>query len=162
MKYLGNYCDWINDEWIDIINSQPGKRVPQEQDIDKNDYIFDVNNSFNHVYYEQYDSEYSDNIKLTPSWPMYSNFEWWIVKQTTGMLIPMHQDEFESGRIHKRYWMPFQDYTPGHIFLYEDKLITDYKKGDLFEFDDNLAVHYSGNASYSTRIVLQISAWEYV
>jgi hypothetical protein len=56
--------------------------------------------------------------------------------------------------------MPFQDYKPGHIFMYENQVITNYKAGDVWEYTDSGALHGAANIGHTPRIVLQISTYE--
>jgi hypothetical protein len=53
--------------------------------------------------------------------------------------------------------MSFKDYEPGHVLVYDNKLITDYKKGDLFKFTDPDTYHGSSNIGYSPRLVINFT-----
>ena len=59
----------------------------------------------------------------------------------------------------RSYWMPLQDYENGHIFMYEDQVITNYKKGDVWMYSDSTALHGASNIGFTPRIVLQISTF---
>ena len=59
----------------------------------------------------------------------------------------------------KSYWMPFQDWTVGHVFMYQDTPVTNYKKGDVFEYDASI-VHCAVNISLVPRIILQVREYD--
>jgi hypothetical protein len=56
-----------------------------------------------------------------------------------------------------RYTLFLQDFEPGHIFVYDDKLMSNYKSGDMYEWSDPMIVHGVTNISYKTRYTLQIT-----
>jgi hypothetical protein len=56
--------------------------------------------------------------------------------------------------------MPWQDYQPGHVFLYENKFISEYKFGDLYQYYDSNALHGAANIGHVPRIILQVSTYE--
>ena len=90
-----------------------------------------------------------------------SKYHWWITKMLPGNFMPMHTDPhtlYESNS--KRFWMPWQDWQPGHIFMYENKVITDYKAGDVWEYENSAALHGAANIGFVPRIVLQVSSYE--
>jgi hypothetical protein len=111
--------------------------------------------------YYHYNDENTDFI-VDPPWVTLKNYYWWMNKYLPGMILPMHNDANEHSDVRRyvRYWMPLQDYERGHIFLYEDTLITGYKKGDLYEYSDEQAYHAGGNAGWNPRLVLNVTAWE--
>jgi hypothetical protein len=56
--------------------------------------------------------------------------------------------------------MFLQDWEPGHIFVYDDKIATNYKAGDMFEWSDPMTVHGPANIGYHTRYTLQITMYD--
>jgi hypothetical protein len=78
-----------------------------------------------------------------------------------GDFMPMHVDPhtlYQPGS--QRYWIAFQDWQPGHIMMYEDRVITNYKKGDIYSYEDANALHGAANIGYVPRIVLQVSTYD--
>jgi len=73
--------------------------------------------------------------------------------------MPMHSDPHVYERDGTRYWIPLQDYHSGHVFIYNDKLMTDYKKGDVFVFLDSYDVHGAANIGHQTRLSLLITEY---
>jgi hypothetical protein len=57
----------------------------------------------------------------------------------------------------QRYWMPLQDWESGHIFMYENQVVTGYKMGDVWCYTDSTALHGAANIGYTPRIILQVS-----
>lgn len=166
MKYIGNFADWIKDEWIEEILSNRGTARPAEvkkpdspeeeaeyakaraagfRDDDIFFYMFGKNNT---------------TFDITPPF-IQDNYHWWVTKMLPGNFMPVHVDphtKFQKNS--KRYWMPWQDYEPGHLFLYEDTVITNYKKGDVYVYEDASALHGASNIGLTPRIVLQVSTYE--
>jgi hypothetical protein len=78
-----------------------------------------------------------------------------------GNFMPMHVDPhtlYEKNSC--RYWMPLQDWKPGHVFMYENEVITDYKAGDVWMYRESGALHGAANIGYTPRLVLQVSTYE--
>ena len=166
MKHLGNFGDWIDSTWVNEILSNRGVGRPGEgkkpdspeeeleyakaraagyKDDDIFFYMFTKNNTSFDIVAPFIEGKY----------------HWWITKMLPGNFMPVHVDPhtmFQKNS--KRYWMPWQDYEPGHLFLYEDQVITDYKKGDLYEYADSSAIHGAANIGHTPRIVLQISSFD--
>lgn len=166
MRYLGNYKDWIRHEWLIEVLEQTGTprpssgkkpNSPEEEieyqrardagykDTDTYFYMFDKNNV----------SFVIDQLPFTSS-----KFHWWITKMLPGNFMPMHVDPhtlYEKNS--KRYWIPLQDWQPGHIFMYEDLVITNYKKGDVWIYDNSTALHGAANIGFDPRVVLQVSTY---
>jgi hypothetical protein len=99
---------------------------------------------------------------------------WWFVKLKPGQLQLMHYDMHVLGVAHEdntflkvtgtypvinpvRYTMFLQDWEPGHIFVYSDKINPPYKKGDIYEWSDPELYHGVANLSYNPRYTLQIT-----
>ena len=56
-----------------------------------------------------------------------------------------------------RYTMFLQDWEPGHIFVYDDQMLSNYKAGDLYEWSDPMIVHGVVNIGFNNRYTLQIT-----
>jgi hypothetical protein len=166
MKYLGNYQDWIQTSWIDDILSIQGFGAPKDFNIDKEialgqrstmheseRTVYKVYGT-DKIFFYLLESKCLD-FDIQPPW-LNERFDWWVTKMYPGQFIPVHSD----GPKHlkgKRYWMPLQDWQPGHIFMYEDISITKYTAGDLWEYEDSLAIHGAINIGHSPRLILQVS-----
>lgn len=164
MIYIGNYKDWINSTWIEEILSTTGfegKIVPFS--VSNKDRYAEYERavaagwSLDKVYWWRYTNEVTSfDIKNPPWIDQNHSFTWWIVKQLPGQVQPMHVDVDKNNKC-RRYWVPLQDYEPGHILINENVLITNYKLGDVYEFDTPLDCHGSANIGMSPRIVLLIT-----
>jgi hypothetical protein len=175
MRVIDNVADWIKDEWIEEILSTPGMSVPRDlfvnnqmlSEIDKGER--DQMHPTERAIYETYGTDgihfqlLEDGLlsfDIDPPWITDELFEWWVTKMYPGQYIPVHKDNLRGGDINtKRYWIPLSDYDPGHIFLYEDTIVTKYKKGDLYLYDEAQAWHGAINLGSTPRIILQVSTY---
>ena len=98
------------------------------------------------------------DIKINTPWTD-NNIHWWITKLMPGQFMPMHTDPHTHSTNCKRFWIPLQDYVPGHIFIYQNELIKDYSQDDVFEYIDATDSHGAANISHSPRLVLQITEY---
>lgn len=75
-----------------------------------------------------------------------------------GKIIYTHTDEFLCHSVDPlKYIMFLTDWDIGHIFTYNDEMLTDYKVGDLYQFSNDTAIIYSwANIGYTTSKVLEI------
>ena len=86
---------------------------------------------------------------------------WWIIKLFPGQMQSMHFDPHLLDCINpKRYTMFLKDWQPGHIFAWENKMLSDYKAGDLYEWEDPMCYHGVVNIGYDTRYTLQITSYD--
>jgi hypothetical protein len=74
-----------------------------------------------------------------------------------GQFMPMHVDPHVFDQQCNRYWMPLQDYVPGHVFVYKDDMIKDYTVGDVYQFTDAAEIHGAANISHSPRLMLLVT-----
>jgi hypothetical protein len=160
MKYIGNYNQWINPEWIAAVEKTEGKKSPtnwkscQDDIFIKN--MINANYDINNVLWYTYTCD-NLNFNINPPWCDINNkIYWWIIKQNPGQCMPVHVDPSGRNNKIKRFWVALQNYEIGHIFLYKNKIISDYVVGDVYEFDDYLAEHGSTNIGFNPRISLQI------
>lgn len=92
--------------------------------------------------------------------PLVNRYHWWITKLYPGQYMPMHTDPHTHEESCKRYWIPLQDYEPGHIFIYKDTLMTKYSANDVFVYKNAQDSHGAANIGHAPRVVLQVT--EYV
>jgi hypothetical protein len=88
-----------------------------------------------------------------------TDYHWWITKLYPGQFMPMHSDPHTHEHHCKRYWIPLQDYEPGHIFVYKTQLMTDYKAFDVFEYEKSTDMHGAANIGHTPRVVLQVTEY---
>lgn len=165
MILLGNYKDWIKPEWLDEILSTDGIAAPRDllkkENMHSEDLrVKDAGYSIDKVYYNLFESD-KVNFKLDIPGINKGKVKWWITRMSPGQMMPVHVDP-RIGTVEnvKRYWMPWTDWEQGHIFVYEDKVISNYRAGDLFLMPDSMAVHGAANVGLTTRITLNIGVVE--
>jgi hypothetical protein len=164
MKYLGNYKDWIQDQWITEVLSfdgYEGKIVPTSNENKDRYAEFErgvaAGWSLEKVYWWRYTKDITTFDILNPPWlSENSTTSWWIVKQSPGQVQPMHVDVDKHNNCN-RFWIPLQDYEPGHLFVINDTLSVNYKKGDVYQFNSQLDYHGSANIGMSSRLVLLVT-----
>jgi len=81
---------------------------------------------------------------------------WWFSTMKPGDLMPVHTDRAKPDIPINKYWMPWTDYEPGHIFIIGDKEVSNYKKGDVYKFDYAGDWHGACNLGTTNRCILQI------
>lgn len=92
--------------------------------------------------------------------PLKNKYHWWITKLYPGQYMPMHTDPHTHEQKCKRYWIPLQDYEPGHIFIYKEKLMTKYTANDVFVYTDAQDSHGAANIGHTPRVVLQVTEYD--
>jgi hypothetical protein len=85
---------------------------------------------------------------------------WWISKMLPGMRMPMHVDRADPEISVHKYWMPWTPYEKGHVFMYEDIIITEYELGDVWVFENPAAWHGAVNIGHTERTILQITDYK--
>jgi hypothetical protein len=83
--------------------------------------------------------------------------EIWFTKYMPGDMLPYHQDgfTFETDGV-TRYVMMLQDVMPGHIFAYNNEVLTGYRAGDVFRYPDKDIWHGACNIGLTPRLTMQI------
>jgi len=167
MKYIGNYKDWIDPNWVKEILSSTGTGRPGEgKKPDSLEELKEYKKAIvagyrpDAVYFYMFDK---NNVSFNLEFPFLSGlkYHWWITKMLPGNFMPMHVDPHSLiQKNSRRFWMPWQDYVGGHIFAYEDTVTTNYSMGDLYEYSNPNAIHGAANVGLVPRIVLQISTYE--
>ena len=163
MKYIGNFSDWIKEEWVDEILNGQGLAAPRDmfakekQELHKEDIrVKEAGYDMSAFYYTLFEQQHvSFNLDI-PGVPK-GEIRWWITKMVPGQFMPVHQDpRITTVKNIERYWMPWTDWECGHIFLYEDSITTRYHRGDLFLMTDPNALHGAANIGTKPRITLNI------
>jgi hypothetical protein len=166
MNYIGNYKNWIQDEWVAELLSSTGVARPKEgkrpdspeEELEYNK-AREAGYKDDAVYFYMFDQN-SVSFNVIPPF-ITEKYHWWITKMLPGNFMPVHRDPHALYQKNsKRYWIPLQDWQPGHIFMYEDRVITDYKAGDVWVYEEAGALHGAANIGYTPRLVLQISTYE--
>lgn len=166
MNFIGNFSQWIDESWITEVLSSRGDGRPAEGQLPNS---YEMTNEYykaqqagykeDAIYFWMFDAKnLSFDIESLP-WTT-DMHHWWFTKMYPGQFIPMHIDPHTVYQKNsKRYWIPLQDWTSGHIFMYENKVITDYKKGDVWQYENSEAPHGAANIGHTTRLVLQVSTY---
>jgi hypothetical protein len=115
------------------------------------------------IYWHHYDQD-SCPLNISPPIVTDKSVMWWFIKMMPGHFMPMHRDPHITLDKEKtnctRYWMPLQDYSPGHIFIYKETFMTNYKAGDLWAYDDANELHGACNIGYTPRLTFQFTTYD--
>lgn len=164
MKYIGNYSNWIRPEWVDYLLTHNGTPRPstasENPDTEEFRIATQVGYDLSQTWWYHY-SEKSCPLELIPPIPVDNDYMWWFIKLLPGGMMPVHRDPhvLEKHNV-TRYWMPLQDYTPGHMFVYNNLFMTDYKAGDLWCYTDANEIHGCANIGYTPRLTFQFSTYD--
>lgn len=166
MKFYGNYADWIETQWLEELLSSQGTARPKEgkrPSSPKEEFEYATARAAGYnddaTYFYMFTKD-NTSFDIVPPF-ISARFHWWITKMLPGNFIPMHIDPHTSyEKNSQRFWIPLQDWQPGHIFMYENFSITNYKKGDVWYYENPTALHGAINIGHTPRIVLQISTYE--
>jgi hypothetical protein len=166
MIYIGNYKEWIQQEWIDYLLTTNGTLRPKTTSENPDSEEFRVATSVGYDLSKTYWHHYT-NTNNTFTLPLELPFDnnknhiWWFIKMSPGQFMPMHKDPHAVAEKNvKRYWMALQDYEEGHIHINAGHFLSDYKKGDLWMYDNPTAIHGACNIGYSPRLVFNFSIYE--
>lgn len=164
MKYLGNYALWLDPKWAQLTLTLVGQARPRDwsaiNSVENLEYQhakaagYDLN-AVNWWVYEKQNMPFDIP---RPPW-INGDFHWWITKLMPGQFMPMHTDPHTHDRDCNRYWIPLQDYHPGHIFVLNDEIITKYKAGDVWTYDTSYDMHGAANIGHIPRVVLQVTEY---
>jgi hypothetical protein len=166
MNFLGNYKDWIKPELIEYLLSNDGVRRPDAgENPDCEEFKlapsvgYDLSKTWWHFYNEK-----SFPFEIQLPFETDQKFTWWFIKMMPGHYMPMHRDPHVTKDSDKsncsRYWMPLQDYSPGHVFIYDDEMITRYTAGDLWKYTDANAIHGACNIGYLPRLTFLFTTYD--
>jgi hypothetical protein len=170
MRYIGNYKEWITPELLNHLKTSTGDLTPVWQpDRWRGNPILDEYREKARPAYSQdtptfhqfnKNSKDMENFPITlPEFPVTGkNGHWWFIKLNPGEMQAMHIDPHlldVSNPI--RYSMFLEDFKIGHIFVYDDKILTGYKAGDVYEWSDPMCVHGCINIGFDTRYTMQVT-----
>jgi len=173
MDYIGNYRSWITPEILNHLSLNDGDQVP----------VWQPERWTGHPLLEEYKERarpvYSNNgpvfHQFNPKSKDMQGFEvtlpvlpktrkvtaWWFVKLLPGEQQAMHIDpHLIEVNNPVRYSLFLQDWEPGHIFVYDNTMLTGYKAGDVYEWSDPMCVHGVINTSNNIRYTLQITYYD--
>lgn len=170
MRYIGNYKDWITPELMLHLNTHEGdlRNVWQPERWQGHPLLDEYRHKCEPAYghgnstFHQFNLTSVDmkDFPITlPELPeTRKRIFWWFVKLNPGEMQAMHIDpHLVDVKNPVRYTMYLQDYIPGHVFIWDDKISANYKAGDLYEWSDPMIVHGCVNISYETRYTMQIT-----
>lgn len=162
MEFIGNWKHNIHPNVRQQVLSTTGQARPRDWPpafaVESNEYARaeEAGYDLSAVNWWVYEEEDLGPLVL----PFKKAYHWWITKLYPGQYMPMHSDPHTHEQSCNRYWIPLQDYEPGHIFIYKDKLMTNYKAFDTFIYEQSTDIHGAANIGHTPRIVLQVT--EYV
>jgi len=171
MEYVGNLKDLIDTSWVKEVLDETlskdgilrpkegGKPEGAEGDAEWQKAV-SAGYSPDAVYFQMF-----NRSNLTTEIPKFHTCgrlrHWWVTKMLPGDFMPMHSDPHtKQERNVDRFWVPLQDWEPGHIFMYENDAIVNYKAGDIYRYSSAQAVHGAANIGLKPRVILQISLYE--
>jgi hypothetical protein len=170
MKFVGNYKNWITPELMNHLKSHEGDHTPVWQPErwqghpvldeyrEKARWCYSKNTPMFHQFNARSIDMQEFKVVLPELPESRAQLQWWFVKLYPGEMQAMHVDpHLLSVSNPVRYTMFLEDFVPGHIFVYDDKLMSNYKAGDMYEWSDPMIVHGVSNISYTTRYTLQIT-----
>jgi hypothetical protein len=146
MEFVGNFAEYIKDEWNEEILSLPREWPICFKGSPEYDRLINAGYNLSSSNWSVIDPE---DISFVPNFPFMDNdSQWWVARLLPGQFMPMHIDPHPPKKTGKFYWIPLQDYEPGHIFVINDEIITNYKKGDAYIFDNLADPHCAANLGY--------------
>ena len=171
MKYIGNFKSWMEQyNILEHLKSCQGDKTPVWQPdrwtgnptLEKFKEMAKPGYSNNKFFFHQMNpksAEMQNFNFLLPDVPeKRTKVNWWFVMLYPGEFQAMHVDpQLTEVENPVRYTMFLQDWEPGHIFVYDDKVAANYKAGDMFEWSDPMIIHGPANICYNTRYTLQIT-----
>jgi hypothetical protein len=160
MRYIGNFKDYIPANLVSTLLAYPGiKHGPATGDNTTEVKIWNkAGYNLENIKWNSYTSEMIDvPVKLPEI--LGEIVEIWYTRLDPGDMFPLHQDVYSYGDENLiRYTMLLLDQMPGHIFCYNNKILTNYKAGDVYIFDNPRMWHAATNIGISPRLTMQISA----
>lgn len=162
MNYIGNF-NFFKNSWIQELLDNDGQARPRDwpaiNAVESAEYQHakEAGYDLNAVHWWVYENK-DVSFDIHPPF-VTGDYHWWITKLYPGQFMPMHTDPHTHERSCIRYWIPLQDYVPGHIFIYKDEMIKDYKKGDVYSYENSNDNHGAANISHTPRLVLQVTKY---
>lgn len=166
MQYKGNFKEWVDPQWVDYVLANRGDGRPAEgQKPNSLEMIEEYRKARlagygdDSIYFWMFDKN-NTSFNIDPPF-ITGKCHWWITKMLPGNFMPMHHDPHTSyEKNSQRYWLPLTDWSPGHVFMYEDQVITNYKIGDVWQYTEAGALHGAANIGHTPRVILQISSYD--
>jgi hypothetical protein len=163
MKHIGNYKDIVQDEWLDFLKTHDGQLLPDRRECllpDFDDQNKGIIGNWRPEYPPFWYKFEIQDLPFTIPWPvdLGLDIDWWVIKQYPGQMIPIHIDQNPAECTH-RYILMLQDYEPGHVLIWDGKLVSDYKRGDLFKVNDVNSMHGGCNISNNIRLLAYLTVW---
>ena len=164
MKFLGNYRSWVDPVWRDLVLNSIGQARPRDwppiNAVESAEYhrYKKAGYYLNAVHWWVYE-EKDLKLQINPPWCT-GKIHWWITKLYPGQFMPMHSDPHTHDKECKRYWIPLQDYEPGHILIYKDNLMTNYTLGDVYAYELSQDLHGAANIGHTPRVILQVTEYD--
>lgn len=167
MIYIGNFKDWIDDKWIQHIQSVDGiprpKTASENPDCEEFELATQAGYDITKTWWYHYSVKNFPFLIGNPPWDQKRNCLWWFIKMKPGGYMPMHKDPHiynQSWLNCRRFWIAVQDYEPGHIFLSDDLFLSNYNIGDVWEYDSANDLHGACNIGYNNRISFLITTYD--
>ena len=169
MKYIGNYNNLITLDLMNRLETRNGDTVPvwqPERWTGRKEWedareILRPGYAHLNLSFQQFNISSEDMKDFIFDFKIPNDdrkISWWFIKLLPGQMQPMHFDPHLIEIVNpKRYTVFLQDWKPGHIFTWSNKMICDYKAGDLFEWNDPMCYHGCVNIGYENRYTLQIT-----
>lgn len=161
MIYIGNFKNWINSEILNIILNTPGELRPLSHEI-KNQKKHDTVEKWLNAGYDlkklSWQFFYQEHVgNLLPPFDINGRkYKWWFSKLSPGDIFPLHIDSFpDNEQDIERYWVACQDCEPGHIFVYDNKIL-EYKAGDMYQFNEARDWHGAANIGFIPKVSYQL------
>lgn len=174
MNYVGNHSNWIiENSIVEMLKNKKGDCTPVWQPdrwsgnatLEHFKELARPGYSNNKFFFHQLNRKSVDMKGYTFPYldlpEKRNNMAWWFVILYPGEFQAMHIDpHLTEIKNFVRYTMFLQDWEPGHIFVYDDKILTNYKAGDLYEWSDPMTIHGPANIGYNARYTLQITLYD--
>jgi hypothetical protein len=168
MELIKNYSNWITSDLMKYINENNGDTVPVWQPdrwqghpmLDEARERARPGYAHRNHNFQQFNPKTESMIKF--DLPVIDSDDrhqlWWIIKLYPGQMQSMHFDpHLLDIKNPKRYTMFLEDWQPGHIFTWDDQMLSNYKAGDMYRWTDPMCYHGVVNIGYSVRYTLQIT-----
>jgi len=161
VRCIGNWKDVISSNLRQRVLDTEGQARPRDWPpvfaVESDEYARaeEAGYDLTAIHWWVYEEKNLGTMKL----PFKNEYHWWITKLYPGQFMPMHSDPHTHERPCKRYWIPLQDYDPGHVFIYKKQLMTDYKEFDVFEYEKSTDYHGAANIGHTPRVILQVTEY---
>lgn len=159
MKYVGNWKHRVHPGLRQRVLDTQGQARPRDWPpafaVESDEYkrAEEAGYDLTQVHWWVYEEQNLGPLLL----PLENEYHWWITKLYPGQFMPMHSDPHTHEHPCKRYWIPLQNFEPGHVFIYKDNLIKDYKELDVFEYESSTDLHGAANIGHTPRVILQVT-----